>query len=507
MSKPGRILLIFGAVAAAAGAGGYYFFKVYQPRETQRAAQEEIERWEQRLVKVRACLLGATPGSSKPIEALALRELSPDPWDRSTCTKLVSRLSRGDAMDTGLLEVEEAWRQMDKAATHVAVSFLAHVDPGGEAPAKRAVDPLPGALDALDEAHAALRKSAGMDAPTLPGDTHVLPVAELVPLRDGAEPVLAVDAWLPPSTNGIFALGKTKTTSVQLTLPPGGAAKVSRILLFERRSITDPTWGAITRDQQVDIGAIDADGALQATTHVKPKLPKPDDRVETLLVLFALGNASAGVLAYDDGDLVGIVRSVGTPALTEEKPIETSSHTFAVDVAGRALLAWSTIDGALLGTIITPGTPTTVVPLGSGSANASCITAKHAWIASYDQFVSFDGVSATPHALPGHELVSCDAGAALFRDLAAKRYAVCTTECRMVAIRGERPNSMAALADGHVITVATRGPVLGVWREKGAPIFVSVPAGITPRLVQATAKVVDILADTEAGSVVVRVPL
>ncbi|MBS1120987.1 MAG: hypothetical protein H6Q90_3215 [Deltaproteobacteria bacterium] len=57
------------------------------------------------------------------------------------------------------------------------------------------------------------------------------------------------------------------------------------------------------------------------------------------------------------------------------------------------------------------------------------------------------------------------------------------------------------------MTVALRGPVLGVWREHGAPIFVSVPPGITPRVAYGSAKVLDVLGESAAGVVVIRVPL
>ncbi|HEX7703499.1 MAG TPA: hypothetical protein VF403_22320, partial [Kofleriaceae bacterium] len=69
-------------MALLAGGGGYYFFKIYSPAQTKKSAQAEIDRWEARWKSARDCLLGPTPGSSKTSEALAIREMNPDPWNR-----------------------------------------------------------------------------------------------------------------------------------------------------------------------------------------------------------------------------------------------------------------------------------------------------------------------------------------------------------------------------------------------------------------------------------------
>ncbi|MBS1120988.1 MAG: hypothetical protein H6Q90_3216 [Deltaproteobacteria bacterium] len=387
------MLVICGAIAAVVGlvgGGAYYFFKVYAPGETRQGAQAEIERWEHRFSKARACLLGATPASSRPVEALALRELSPDPWDRGTCTRLVSELSRGDAEDTGLIEVEQAWNQLDQAASHVATGFISHVDPGGELPKNRGVDPLPGALEELDLAHAALRTAAGMGPPTLAGGTRALRPAEILPVRDGADPVTSLDLWLRPSVGGVFALGNmTKTTTVQLQLAPGTAPKIARIDPFARRSLTDPAWGAMSRGVDVDVGPIDDAGTVVASaTHLKPKAPKIEGviggnpagapvggrspgAIERTHVLFALGNATAGVVAYVTGDTLTIARSAGG-VVTQEKPIEAASYLVALDPAGRAFLVWATgedgeLDAREAGAMLSPGVPTRIVPLGTKS--------------------------------------------------------------------------------------------------------------------------------------------
>ena len=62
-SERTRVVSIFAAVAVVAAAGGFYFFKVYQPAQVKKGAQDEVTRWEERFTAVRDCLLGAKPGS------------------------------------------------------------------------------------------------------------------------------------------------------------------------------------------------------------------------------------------------------------------------------------------------------------------------------------------------------------------------------------------------------------------------------------------------------------
>src|SRR5688572_5376091 len=161
MSERGRVVMIFAAVAVVAGGAGFYFLKGYQPAQALKAAQAEIGSWETtRYQEARACLLGKTPGSTKTSEALAIREMAPDPWDRGKCTPLVSKLSRGEANDTGVEAVEVAWTELDKAAQKTALAFAKHV--GSSTTLDD--DPLPGALDELDAARSKLRAAAELSA-------------------------------------------------------------------------------------------------------------------------------------------------------------------------------------------------------------------------------------------------------------------------------------------------------------------------------------------------------
>src|SRR5437763_1799512 len=98
---------MFVALLAVAGDGLYYVFGVHLPGRERAGARDEIERWEQRLATARRCLLGESPASPTPSEALAVYEMSHD-VDHHVCTPAISNLSRGDAEDTGLRAVELA---------------------------------------------------------------------------------------------------------------------------------------------------------------------------------------------------------------------------------------------------------------------------------------------------------------------------------------------------------------------------------------------------------------
>src|SRR5437868_9364905 len=127
MSQGGRIALIFVGVAAIAGGAGYYFLKNYRPQQVLQDAQAQVTDWETRWTAARSCLLGAKPGSSRTSEAIAIRELTPDPWDRKSCTALIAKLTRGDMPGTGLDAVENAWVEVDRAATKAATAFATHI--------------------------------------------------------------------------------------------------------------------------------------------------------------------------------------------------------------------------------------------------------------------------------------------------------------------------------------------------------------------------------------------
>ena len=507
MSEKSRVGLIFGAVALLAGGGLYYYFKIYAPKQTRGVAQKEIVAWEERLDKVRHCLLGDKPASAKAGEALAVRELAPDPWDRGACTGLIGKLSRGIAEDSGIMKVEHAWMTVDRAASHVANAFATHVDPGGETADKRGKDsPLPGALDELDDARAQLREAAGMEPAPATGPA-ALPAAEMIALKEGTDTVSTLIAWTLPSSGGALAFGSVKGKGeVQLTLAPGAAPKVAKLPAAAVRAVPDGTWGAAGLREEVAIGTVDAAGAFGQMTHLPVELGAR--------VLIAVGSFTDGLVAYATSNGLVLARAHGA-AFVAEKRVDVGRIASAIDPGGRGLVAWEAPpgpkgdpeSGPTRGFIATTGAAPTIVELGSGAPSSACLSATRGWVAVQDQLVGFDGKTATPHVLPEHELLGCTMDGALMHKYASAHFVVCNDTCREAEIASLRPTNVATIAGGKVIAIRTRGRVIGVWSEGVAPRFFATEKSVTPTLAYSDGKVVDVLGETEDAAVVVRIPL
>ncbi|HEU0036364.1 MAG TPA: hypothetical protein VFQ53_37385 [Kofleriaceae bacterium] len=508
--------MVFVGAAIVAGAGGFYFFGVYQPNQARGVAAEQIAFWEQRYDKARACLLGDKPASPKTSEAMAIHELTDAKWNRTSCTKLVGELTRGDQYDTGIAEVEAAWERLDEASRKVAKAFVARVDTG---PGGIDADALPAALDALDAARAELRAAAQMDPPPTAGG-QVLPAAEIVPVAYDGKPVAQVETVLAPSMNTVVALGP----QVEMLLTAGQPPRVARVQPHVQRSVADSAWGIVAfGPDDVQVGAIDPEGHLTGGTDLqpakaKPKKPaaNPNDDLEPMnppesRPLFAVGGAADGVAVAIVADDLVIAR-VTAGKVVVEKPIDIDDHAFAAapNGRGRAAIAWADPEGGLHATLVRPGLPTKIVDLGSGHPDRVCVTATHAWVATdADEFFSIDEAGIVmPHVLDGHDLVGCTEKAALIRDNGARnKYVVCKAECTKADIRSTNANAWPALAGDEVVSISTRGNVIGVFRQRGEPSFYAMPAAVGLHFAQATTKVVDVLAHTTKGATIIRVPL
>jgi len=506
MSEKGRVGLIFGAVAVVLGGGLFYFFKIHQPKQQRAAAQTEIVAWEQRWDDARACLLGKQPVSSRAGESLAVREMQPDPWERKTCTKLIGKLSRGVADDTGLMSIEHAWMTIDRAAGKVANAFATHVDPFGEAAVSRGKEsPLPAALEELDAAHADLRKAAGMDPPAV-AKLPPLPAAEVISLKDGAAPVKSIDSWVLPSAGGLFAHGSTKDGSVQIVHAPGQAPKVLKVPGGALRAVPDLAWGATGLYSEVAIAPIDDRGAFGAIT----SLPVP----EGARVYGAVGSFAAGLVAYGAGVQLTIARATGGP-FTVDKPIEMERSAVAIDPAGRLLVAWNglskeddqTVSAQLRGFVSKGDVAPKIVEIGTGYAGSACLTTTHGWVGDSTQAISFDDTAAVPHVLPQHELLGCTRDTALLHKLASSHYVACKDTCRIVDLTNLKSTHVATVAGDKVQAIRARGEVIGIWREAAAPVFYATDVEVTPMMATSDGKVIDILGTTTEGVVIVRVPV
>jgi hypothetical protein len=518
MSERSRVVLIVGAVAVAAAGGMIYLFKVHMPKKALAAAQKEITDWEQRVAEARTCLLGETPASGDSAEALSVRELMPDPWNRSTCTKLIGALSRGEGTDTGVTAVEEAWEAAERAAGKVATSFATHVDPFGEPRAERHKEsPLPAALQELDQAHAKLRAAASMPPPP---STSIpkLAAADTVAVRTENQNLRWYDMTQLPSAGGAIAWGATDDRSeVEVVLPAGGAPTVHKVMAGVVRALPDPSWGVSVNNEPpatpdaaptlagLTLGAVGDSGGFTTMTGHGVKAPAA--------ILAVSGKQTDGVVVFAAADKIGFGRATGgQPFAFPEKMLGSSVlATSAVDISGRSAVAWVDKDGAMTGSLIASGAEPVPLPLGAGDPSAasfkSCLTATHAWAGDDPQFVRFDTAAAQPHVLDGFELVACNDKHALLKRHASVEYAVCSDQCRMVKIPNLSYAAAVALVGDQVVAIRAHRGVVGVWRESGAPTFYRFPGTtFVGRFGHSDGKVIDFVGTLDDKATILRLP-
>jgi len=511
MTDRTRIILIFAAVGLLCAGGAIYFFAVHQPASRLADAHAEIAAWDARWLEARTCLLGPRPASSKVSEALAVRELSPDPWERKTCTKPVSQLSRGVATDTRVAEVEAAWPEIDRAASRLAASFISHVDPAGQAAPgdamRRQPDPLPVALDELEAAYAKLRAAAKLPPAPPPQGTAPLPLAAIVPIElDGARVLTLQDAL--PSRTGMLGFGTIEGSEIQLQLVAGKAPLVRRVGAGMQRAVPDDTWGARAVPDGVEIGAIDATGTMLSPT----KLPLPG----VPQVIAVIGTPANGVVVYGVGTQLVVARGRdGT--FKPGKPFDVRSMAFATDAeTGETVIAWTTTQEHnvwlhLASENLDAELDDDIGP--TGYVRGLCLARAAAYLQTVDEGETaiFD-VKLTDEAVgdgdaDGYELASCaDDGAIVRRRGAPSEYKYCVPgkDCVPFSIPAPRAVPTVALPDGFAWFRA-RGGVLAVRRPLGLAYY-AVPNGFVPVAAMTNGGTLDLVGWTTDGLVIARLP-
>jgi hypothetical protein len=529
MSERGRVFLIFAAVGLVAAGGGYYFFEVYQPSQARKAAQDEVTAWEARWKAARDCLMGPKPASSKTSEALAVREMLPDPWQRSTCTPLISKLTRGDAPDTGIAAIEAAWTDLDKAAAKAAGAFATHVS----APVLDR-DPLPAALDNLDAARAKLRAAAHL--PPATGGGSPLPAATILALADGKEPLVGLDLETTtqgtfgaiPSAHGFVMFGKTAKGAVQIDLIAGGAPHVDRVTQADLRSIPDSGWGATAGSDGVNVGAFDPTGAMPAPASLA--LP-----VEDNIAVAAVGGTMAdGVVVFGGRSRVAVAHA-RQAAVTADAPVRILSALAGTDGDGRVALAWIDTSREQHARIVKPGGDEPEVNLakllpdppkgmlGPGLGQP-CLSKDRAWMMmSGGPLFGFGGGrevvkhdTATVPSLGGFiTMLGCANEGVMFRlGDGAPSYLLCDDTCATGQIPGAPDMSSVGVVGGKLVALAMHGGVLAVYHQAGgAPTFYGLPEAMRlvhvrewPMMALTDGKVLDVLARGAEGYFIVRVP-
>jgi hypothetical protein len=542
MSERRRVVLIFAAVGAVAAGGGYYFVKVYQPAQAKKAAQDEIVAWEARWQQARDCLMGQKPASSKTSEALAIRELLPDPWRRETCTPLISKLTRGSAPDTGYAAVESAWADLDKAAGKAASAFAIHIS----APVSTH-DPLPSALDNLDGARAKLRAAA--ELPPSQGTGSPLPAATALAVADGKDPLTALDIehadrtlGPTPSAHGFMTYGKTASHAVQVGLIAGAAPRVDRVGQATVRALPDSTWGAAAGSGAVQVGAIDVEGVMPAPAPLA--LPKAQD----IAVAAAGGTLADGVVVYGSADQV-VIAHARASAVTGDMPSRIMVAVTGQDGDGRVALVLTDTNREHHARIVKPGGDepdinlTKVLPVvpkgkrGPALIAPPCLAKDRAWVQlSGGLLMGFGGGRAVAqHSIeqerPGRDPrpipmmteddtyppaypMGCTADGAVFRLGDSPTYVVCDDACGTFNIPDAPEPSAVTTIGGKAVAIGLHGGVVGVWRQAGgAPTFYGLPEPMRlvqyhdwPLLALSDGKTIDVLAHGEHGYYVIRVP-
>jgi hypothetical protein len=525
MSDRARIILILLIVALVAGGAGFYFFKIYQPAQDLKAAQSEVNTWEKRYQETRACLLGATPGSSKTSEALAIREMAgpaDDPWDRKTCTALISKLSRGEGEDTGLPTVEQAWTELDKAASKAALAFARHVSES----TTLEHDPLPTALDELDAARNKLRTAAKL--PETAGVGKPLPVAQALPIGDGADTLTSLVVDAIPSAHGLVLFGKTANRTVQVVLTAGAAPKAMAVGPSSIRAVPDMTWGATPTPTDVRAGAFDAEGVIATPTTMTLEGPT---------IAAVAGTLQDGVVIYGNQAEVVVARAKGG-VITAAPPTKIEVAEATVDADGRAAFVWGT-RAKTQGQIFKPGSadePVVELP----SLGRLCMTSDRVWGQKGAAAISFGGgrpvfkkdlgppapehpqvefYGTAPRPEPSEpsvpQLQGCTPDAALFHDEAnTADVVICSDDCHPVKFPTGAPLFAATtIVGGKLVAIASHGAVLGVWREGAQPVFYGLAEDTSPVLAHewpamalTDGKVIDVLARSDKSFVVLRVP-
>ncbi len=439
--------------------------------------------------------------------------MTPDPWDRGKCTPLVSKLSRGDAPDTGDDAVEGAWTELDHAAAKAATAFATHVG----ASTTRIDDPLPAALDALDAARDKLRAAAGLPPDARTGSP--LPVAQILPITDGNDTVESLDLDTLPSAHGMVLFGKTANRMVQVNLIAGGKPQVGRVGPGSMRAIPDPTWGARPGEQQVEVGAFDVEGAMpKGETGSGATQLKLDGEVAVAAVI---GTPAEGEIVYGTAGQHGsygqlVIGHAHEGAITGDAPERIIDAGTASDADGRAALIWTDTNKVPHGRLLRPKADEPGVVLPEAPMGMACLTGDRAWTFTQGlKLLSFGGGKPPATFDPIERLIGCTPDAALLRDHGSPpQLQLCSDACRTVAMPAGAPDlATVTVVGGKLVAMVAHGGVLAVWREGAKPVFFSVPWEVRPVLAHewpamalTDGKVIDILARGEKSFVIVRIP-
>jgi hypothetical protein len=560
MAKSSKVAWIAGSLAFAAGLLWLGWFMFIHPKDQDRLkAQSEILRWEKRFDAARGCIYGDTPYSADAAEALAVyeltprRELAPSEEDvhHKDCIKIVGKLSRGPAEDTGNLKIEQAWMTLDRASTDVAKAFAVHQDPFGKTGAdiRAGVLELPQALEALDQARAELRGAASMSAPDKgTAKMQSLPKAQLVPLGQGAEHVTELLGWKTSSLSTVdsLALHGQDKRPWRIMLTAGGNPTLATPEVDGTLALPGNDWVATSADginvtigpnkapyAQTSIVATGEEGASVRAAGGTLKQPyviyvanRKLTKEEEAAYKKAVTAAKMDEYGYEPKDPSEDAQKVVIATLEEDgwakQEFPEADVAVTTDVTGATIVTWTdpSVDddpyaapGNAHAAWVRAGAEPEVITLPAGAPTVSCTTQGAAWIAlNGSSAVRINETGAFKVLEVNGNLVGCGERAALFTT-GGLDYTVCSNDCHPVHLNNARATQVAAVSDEKVIAVRAQGKVLAVWTESAEPAFFSMPDDYEPHGAIANGKYLDVIAMPVAdpsrglGALILRVPL
>ncbi|MCW5805681.1 MAG: hypothetical protein KIT31_25145 [Deltaproteobacteria bacterium] len=498
-SEGKKFAAIFVGIGVVFVGGLVYFLKVHTPNKAKAAARDELVEWDAKWATVRTCLVGDNPASGKIPEAIAIRTFDSGSA-KTSCAKFAGQLARPGGEATGIEAIEQGWEELERAANKLANAIVKYDKGERNAPLQATFDGVLVARNTLGDAMGA-DPVAPLSGPAL-APAKLLPVATKARFDMGGSTVSATGAVFLGGGDRVFlAPGAEPRIAEQSTLFPG---------------LPDDSWGAEADEEGVATMALGAKRTRSNETLVKTKdVPRLN---------FAIGTAQDGiVVGGNEAGFVVLRGKVG--AFAADPQVKSANWTTAVDVGGRGLVLW--VEGKdkaarTRGAILRPGRPDQAFELGDTDPRSimnGCFSRDRAWLQGNGELI---GIGVGEPALPtmrrnvSHQLAGCGVDGVVATT--GTELEVCTASCRSLTYRaatgGTKLITTFALAGGKLVAITAEGAVVRVLREGGTPTYYALPEAVDlaygvarPPMALSDGKVIDVLAHTSTGYVVVRVPV
>lgn len=301
---------------------------VIAPRRQEKKIRAEVEAWSESWGELRACIMPDPKLSPDPLEAMTLRDILDPRATESleSCRSRIADLKRppGDATENEA--VEDAWLGIEKpvAALAGALAWRTSDDPGQslDALAGKLVD----AVAAVDAAHAALRKAAGLSAPEPPATgAPRIPAAPdgFIVTVGGADPITVRggDGIMPATITiegGAIVIEGSSGGGREVAVVRGpNAVEVRSIGDIALAAAASTPWGLVfePRGQEILLKAVplDAAGDAAGAGTVVASAEAGDGTYQPLEPVAAVGGGRDRVVLYwhaaEEADELWLARS------------------------------------------------------------------------------------------------------------------------------------------------------------------------------------------------------